>query len=78
MHSAHLEIVTMSGTAIPEDCRETESLILRALVRKLVAKGVLSPEDVRSLLYDAVQGLDIVVTADSTRKAANEIIVERD
>ena len=37
---------------------EIDVLILQALVRKLVAKGVLSPDDVRSLLLDAAKGLD--------------------
>jgi hypothetical protein len=37
---------------------EVEGLILQALVRKLVAKGVLSQDDVRTLLLDAVMRLD--------------------
>lgn len=37
--------------------REIDSLILQALVRKLLAKGVLSQEDVHALLTDAVASL---------------------
>lgn len=37
--------------------REIDSLILQALVRKLLAKGVLSQEDVHALLADAVASL---------------------
>lgn len=73
----------MGGTATRDDRCEVEALILRELVKTLVAKGVLSPEDVRSLLYDAVKGLDIVIRAGAawprpTREAANEIIIEGD
>ena len=32
---------------------EIDVLILQALVRKLFAKGVLSPDDVRALLFEA-------------------------
>ena len=39
---------------------EIDVLILQALVRKLVAKGVLSPDDVQSLLFEAAKGLDLV------------------
>jgi hypothetical protein len=39
---------------------EIEALILRAFARKLVVKGVLSPDDVRALLLDATKGLDLV------------------
>jgi len=42
---------------------EVEGLILQALVRRLVAKGVLSQDDVRTLLLDAVTRLD-----DQTRR----------
>ena len=55
---------------------ELDALILRALVRKLVAKGALSPDDVRALLLDAAKGLDLVggeLTPDAAR-----IIVEED
>jgi hypothetical protein len=77
------EVANMSGTATRDDRCEVESLILRALVKKLVAKGVLTPEDVRSLLHEAVKGLDIVIQASvvqprPVREAANEIIVEGD
>ena len=49
---------------------EIDVLILRALVRKLVAKGVLSPDDVQSLLFEAAKGLDLVgseLTAEAAR-----------
>jgi hypothetical protein len=48
----------------------------RALVRKLIGKGVLSPDDVRALLFDAVKGLDLV--GSELTPAAASIIVEED
>jgi hypothetical protein len=55
---------------------ELDRLILQALVRKLVMKGVLSPDDVRVLLLDAAQKLDLV-GGEQTPQAAR-IIVEED
>jgi hypothetical protein len=55
---------------------ELDALVLQALVRKLVAKGVLSPDDVRALLFDAAKGLDLV-GSELTSEAAH-IIVEED
>jgi phage tail tape-measure protein len=77
------EVANMTGAVSREHGCDIESLILRALVKKLVARGVLSPEDVRALLYDAVKGMDIVIQANMARtyqnqEAANEIVVERD
>jgi hypothetical protein len=37
--------------------REINSLILQALVRRLLAKGILSQEDIGALLTDAVASL---------------------
>jgi len=54
---------------------EIDALILRALVRKLVAKGVLSPDDVRGLLFDAATRLDLV-GSDLTAEAARTIVEE--
>jgi hypothetical protein len=54
---------------------EIDALILRALVRKLIAKGVLSPDDVRSLLFDAATRLDLV-GSDLTAEAARTIVEE--
>lgn len=56
--------------------REIDVLILQALVRKLVVKGVLSPEDVRALLFDAATRLDLV-GSDLTPEAAR-VLVEED
>ena len=39
---------------------ELDVLVLQALVRKLLAKGVLSPDDVRAMLFDAATRLDLV------------------
>lgn len=50
-------------------------LILQALVRKLIAKGVLSPDDVRSLLFEAATHLDLV-GSDLTPEAARIIVQE--
>lgn len=55
---------------------EINPLILQALVRKLVANGVLTPEDVRDLLFEAATHLDLV-GSDQTPQAA-KIIVEED
>jgi hypothetical protein len=54
---------------------EIDVLILRALVRMLVAKGVLSPDDVRALLLDAATHLDMV-GSDLTPEAARVIVAE--
>jgi hypothetical protein len=66
----------MIGKAAPLAHGEIDVLILQALVRKLVAKGVLSPDDVRALLLDAATRLDLV-GSDLTSKAAH-VIVEED
>ena len=39
---------------------EVDVLILQALVRKLIEKGVLSPDDVKALLFEAATRLDLV------------------
>lgn len=54
---------------------EIDVLILQALVRKLVVKGVLSPDDVRALLFDAATRLDLV-GSDLTPEAAHAIVQE--
>jgi hypothetical protein len=66
----------MIEKAAPLAHGEIDVLILQALVRKLVVKGVLSPDDVRSLLFDAATRLDLV-GSDLTPEAAR-IIVEED
>lgn len=58
--------------------RDLEPLILRALVRKLVEKKLLSEEDVRTLLFDAARGLDIVggtLTPQATRDIVKEDLI---
>ncbi|MGL4557880.1 MAG: hypothetical protein ACRCV5_10270 [Afipia sp.] len=55
---------------------EIDSLILQALVRKLVAKNILSSDDVRTLLFEAATHLDLV-GSEQTPQAA-QIIVEED
>jgi hypothetical protein len=66
----------MTKKAMPLAHGQVDVLILQALVRKLVAKGVLSPDDVRALLFDAATHLDLV-GSDLTSEAA-QIIVEED
>jgi hypothetical protein len=39
---------------------EIDVLILQALVRKLIEMGVLSPDDVKALLFEAATRLDLV------------------
>ncbi|MBR1220908.1 hypothetical protein JQ557_23100 [Bradyrhizobium sp. U87765 SZCCT0131] len=53
-----------------------DALILQALVRRLVAKGVLSPDDVRALLLEAAGHLDLVGSALTPEAAA--IVVQED
>jgi hypothetical protein len=67
--------ITMIKKAMSFGHGEIDVLIVQALVRKLVAKGVLSPDDVRSLLLDAAKGLDLV-GSELTAEAAH-IIVRR-
>jgi|TARA_A200000159_G_scaffold14124_1_gene11710 hypothetical protein len=55
---------------------EIDSLILQALVRKLVSKNVLSSDEVRALLFEAATHLDLV-GSDQTPQAAR-IVVEED
>ena len=66
----------MIAKAAPLAHGEIDVLILQALVRKLVVKGVLSPDDVRALLFDATTRLDLV-GSDLTPEAAH-VIVEED
>ena len=66
----------MIEKAAPLARGEIDVLILQALVRKLVVKGVLSPDDVRALLFDAATRLDLV-GSDLTPEAAR-VIVEED
>lgn len=66
----------MIEKAAPLGHGEIDVLILQALVRKLVANGVLSPDDVRALLFEAATRLD-PVGSDLTPEAAH-ILVEED
>lgn len=54
--------------------RDLEALILRALVRKLVAKGVLSTDDVKGLLLEATEQLDTVVGNNLTVEEARSMV----
>jgi hypothetical protein len=56
---------------------QIDVLILQALVRKLVAKGVLSRDDVQALLFEAATRMDDLVGSDLTPRAAS-IVVEED
>ncbi|MGZ5875209.1 MAG: hypothetical protein ACXWKP_24235, partial [Bradyrhizobium sp.] len=55
---------------------EIDTLVLQALVRKLVVKGVLSRDDVRALLFEAATRLDLV-GSEQTPEAAH-VMVEED
>ena len=66
----------MIEKAAPLPRCEIDVLILQALVRKLIAKGVLSSDDVRALLFDAATRLDLV-GSDLTPEAAR-VFVEED
>ncbi len=66
----------MIERAAPLAHGEIDVLVLQALVRKLLAKGVLSPDDVRAMLFDAATLMDLV-GCDLTPEAAH-VIVEED
>ena len=55
---------------------QIDVLILRALVRKLVKKGVLSLDDVGTMLLEAAKNLDLV-GSELTPEAA-QILVQED
>jgi hypothetical protein len=55
---------------------EVDGLILQALVRKLIEKGVLSPDDVKALLFEAATRLDLV--GSELKPQAARIIVQED
>jgi hypothetical protein len=55
---------------------QIDVLILQALVRKLVMKGVLSPDEVRAMLLEAAKNLDLVGSELSPEAA--QIIVQED
>lgn len=66
----------MTCAPLPHDACEVEAMILRSLVRMLMEKGVLSREDVRALLLNAVQGLNVVTPHTVGTRAANDVIVD--
>lgn len=66
----------MNRSPLPHDPCEVEAMILRSLVRMLMEKGLLSEDDVRKLLLNAVKGLNIVVPDMTGAEAANDIIVD--
>ena len=55
---------------------ELHALILQGFGAQAYWRGVLSPDDVRALLFDAVKGLDLV--GSELTPAAARIIVEED
>jgi len=65
----------MIGTEQPPGPGDIETLVLRALVRKLIAKQLLSEADVRALLLDAAENLD-VAGGRLTPEAARDIVEE--
>lgn len=52
---------------------DTDTLVLQALVRKLVAKGVLTQDDVRSLLFDAAKQMNEVGSEQTDPEARNMV-----
>jgi hypothetical protein len=68
--------IKMIEKLAPPGHGEIDTLILQALVRKLVVKGVLSRDDVRALLFEAATRLDLV-GSEQTPEAAH-VIVEED
>lgn len=55
---------------------ELDVLILQALVRKLIEKGVLSADDVKALLFEAATRLDLVGSKQTPQAA--HIMVQED
>lgn len=55
---------------------QNTDLILRMLVRRLVEKGVLSPDEVRTMLIEATRGEDLV--GDQLTTEAATAIVDGD
>ena len=54
---------------------ELDALILQALIRKLIKKGVLSSDDVKALLFEAATRLDLV-GSEQTPQAARIMVME--
>ena len=54
---------------------ELNALILQAVVRKLIEKGVLSPDDVKALLFEAATRVDLV-GSEQTPQAAHIMVME--
>ena len=65
----------MSEKLAPLAHGQIDVLILQALVRKLIAKGVLTPDDVRAMLLEAARNLDLV-GSELTPEAAGVIVQE--
>ncbi|WP_246668165.1 MULTISPECIES: hypothetical protein [Bradyrhizobium] len=65
----------MAGTTSPGD-GSINALILQALVRKCVAKNVLTVDDVKAILFDAATRLDIEGSRQTPQAA--KIIVDED
>jgi hypothetical protein len=54
---------------------ELDALILQALVRKLIEKGVISSDDVKALLFEAATRVDLV-GSEQTPQAARIMVME--
>jgi hypothetical protein len=70
--------IAMMEEDLPLGRRDIDPLVLRALVRKLVDKGLLSEDDVRTLLFEAARGLAIVggtLSPQATRDIVNEDLI---
>lgn len=65
----------MSETLTGQGRGNIDGLVLRMLVRKLVVKGVLTQDDVRSLLFDAAKRMD-EVGSEQTDQAAWSMVNE--
>lgn len=63
----------MSGHSPVSGQGRIDTLVLQALVRKLVEKGVLSREEVEALLFDAATRLDVLGGA-QTPEAARSMV----
>jgi len=68
--------MNMTGSGMTLEHGEIQPLILRALVRKLVVKGVLTPDDVQTLLFDAAKESTLAVGNDLSPQAARQMVEE--
>ncbi len=66
----------MNDRVTPSGHGNIDQLILQALVRRLLAKNLLSQDDLRDILFDAATRLDVLGTEQTPQVA--RVMVEED